>query len=289
MRRRAPRSARGSPPSASNGRGAGDRASSPPSRRSATSPTRWPLLAALQAHGFATALPVAPAAASPLRSGCGGRRTARARRAGAPEPGAAAAHRRTGPPVRAARRLRSARPSHRLRRRLLRPGAEAPARRGADSRRRRRLCGGAKSTPSPTSRTTNDSTSSSPSASGSTREAALMRLLFVGDIVGRAGRTALINRLPALARALAARFRRRQRRERRRRLRRHRGDLRGVPRRRRRRDHARQPRLRSARGAGVHRAPAAPDPSGQLSRRHARARRQSRSRPRAARGCWSST
>ena len=117
----------------------------------------------------------------------------------------------------------------------------------------------------------------------------LMRLLFIGDIVGRTGRTALLNRLPASARALAARFRRRQRRERRRRLRHHRGDLRGVPRRRGRRDHARQPRLRPARSAGVHRAPAAPDPPGQLLRRARRGAAPICSRPRAARECWSST
>ena len=82
----------------------------------------------------------------------------------------------------------------------------------------------------------------------------LMRLLFVGDVVGRSGPRAARSSACRRSRALAARFRRRQRRERRRRLRHHRGDLRGLFRRRRRRDHARQPRLRPERGARVHRA-----------------------------------
>ena len=103
-----------------------------------------------------------------------------------------------------------------------------------------------------------------------------MRLLFLGDIVGRPGRSAVTERLPGLARALAARLRRHQRRERGRRLRHHRGDLRRDPGRRRRRHHARQPLLRPARGAGLHRAPAAPPAPGQLSARHAGPRRDPR-------------
>ena len=91
-----------------------------------------------------------------------------------------------------------------------------------------------------------------------------MRLLFVGDVVGRSGRSVLLEQLPILRVALAARFRRRQRRERGRRLRHHRGDRRGVHRRRRRRHHARQPRLRPARGARLYRAPATADPPGQF-------------------------
>ena len=52
-----------------------------------------------------------------------------------------------------------------------------------------------------------------------------MRILFIGDIVGRAGRT-VVHRAAARARfRLEARSRRRQRRERGRRLRHHRGDL----------------------------------------------------------------
>ena len=101
-----------------------------------------------------------------------------------------------------------------------------------------------------------------------------MRILFIGDIVGRSGRTIVHDRLPGLIARLEARSRRRQRRERRRRLRHHRGDLQRVHRRRRRRHHARQSRLGPARGAGVHRARAAADPPDQLSARHAGPRRR---------------
>jgi hypothetical protein len=52
-----------------------------------------------------------------------------------------------------------------------------------------------------------------------------MRILFIGDMVGRSGRAAVLDALPALIARLEARSRRRQRRERRRRLRHHRGDL----------------------------------------------------------------
>ena len=100
-----------------------------------------------------------------------------------------------------------------------------------------------------------------------------MRILFIGDVVGRSGRIAVTERLPEPDRRLEARSRRRQRRERGRRLRHHRSDLQRIDRRRRRRHHARQSRLGPARGAGVHRARAAPDPPGQLSERHARPRR----------------
>ncbi len=101
-----------------------------------------------------------------------------------------------------------------------------------------------------------------------------MRILFIGDIVGRSGR-AVVLRAPAAALArLAARLRRHQRRERGRRIRHHRGDLPGSDRCRRRCDHARQSRLGPEGGAGLHRAGAAPDPSDQLSPRDARARRR---------------
>ena len=73
---------------------------------------------------------------------------------------------------------------------------------------------------------------------------------------------------------LGARSRRRQWRERRRRLRHHRGDLPGIHRRRRRCGHARQSCLGSARGAGVHRARAAPDSPGEFSEGHAGPRRR---------------
>ena len=247
-----------------------------------------PLLAALQAHGFATALPVVarPLGAARLPP-VARRRTARcAASLGVPEPGAAAAA--VEPDLLFVPLAAFDRRGHRIgygaghydrALKLLRAS-------GPDPRRRRRLCGLRRSTPRPTSRTTNGSISSSPSASGSTREAAADAAV-VRRRHRRPRRPHGADQPPAgVARALAARFRRRQRRERRRRLRHHRDDLRGVPRRRRRRDHARQPRLRSARGAGVHRAPAAADPPRQLPRRHARARRQSSSRPRPARGCW---
>ena len=96
-----------------------------------------------------------------------------------------------------------------------------------------------------------------------------MRLLFIGDVVGRSGRAAILEQVPVLrsrwgldfvivngenaaggfglTEAIFEEFLRRRRRC---------GD-------------ARQSRLRPARGAGVHRAPAAPDPARQLSRRHA--------------------
>ena len=91
---------------------------------------------------------------------------------------------------------------------------------------------------------------------------------------GRSGRNVVLERLPGLVARLEARFRRRQRRERGRRLRHHRGDLQRIDRCRRRRHHARQSCLGPARGAGLHRARAAADPPGQLSDRHARARRR---------------
>ena len=100
-----------------------------------------------------------------------------------------------------------------------------------------------------------------------------MRILFVGDVVGRCGRAVVTERLPGLIARLEARLRHRQRRERGRRLRHHRGDLPRADRRRRRRDHARQSCLGPARGAGLHRARAAADPPAQLSARHAGARR----------------
>ena len=101
-----------------------------------------------------------------------------------------------------------------------------------------------------------------------------MRILFIGDMVGRSGRAIVLDRLPELIAEWKLDLVVRQRRERRRRLRHHRGDLPGIHRRRRRRGHARQPCLGPARGAGVHRARAAADPPDQLSARHARPRRR---------------
>ena len=113
-----------------------------------------------------------------------------------------------------------------------------------------------------------------------------MRILFIGDVVGRSGRHILLDRLPGLVadwkldlvvvngenaaggfgitEAIYNEFRRGRRRC----------------------DHARQPRLGPARGAGVHRARAAADPAGQLSARHAGARRGAdRLQERRARAC----
>ena len=96
-----------------------------------------------------------------------------------------------------------------------------------------------------------------------------LRILFVGDVVGRAGRTAVSRTSARHDPRLGARSRHRQWRERRRRLRHHRGDLPGIHRRRRRRRHARQSCLGSARGAGVHRARAAAGSPGEFSAGHA--------------------
>ena len=71
------------------------------------------------------------------------------------------------------------------------------------------------------------STSCSPSVrSFAVRRRNAMRILFIGDIVGRSGRAVLLQRLPWLAARLEARLRRREWRKCRRRLRHHRGDLR---------------------------------------------------------------
>ena len=84
-----------------------------------------------------------------------------------------------------------------------------------------------------------------------------MRLLFLGDVVGRTGRQAVVERAAQAARSATssiswsstARTRPAASASPRR--------FRGPARRRRRRGHARQPRLRPEGGAGVHRAPAA--------------------------------
>ena len=116
-----------------------------------------------------------------------------------------------------------------------------------------------------------------------------MRILFIGDVVGRSGRTIVTERLPGLiadwkldlvvvnGENAAGGF----------------GITEviynelidaGAD-----ADHARQSRLGSARGAGVHRARAAPDPPAQLSERHARPRRRIGRDARMASARWSST
>ena len=136
---------------------------------------------------------------------------------------------------------------HRHRHRLCRAGNSAGARHGARRAPRSRANG----------------------ARGDrfSRALSVMRILFIGDIVGRSGRTIVLERLPGLiadwkldlvvinGENAAGGF----------------GITEAIynelHRRRRRRHHARQPRLGPARGAGLHRARAAPDPPGQLSRR----------------------
>ncbi len=97
-----------------------------------------------------------------------------------------------------------------------------------------------------------------------------MRILFIGDIVGRSGRAVVLERLPALIRDWQLDF----------------VAINGenaaggfgiteaiyqdLARCRRRRGHRRQSLLGPEGGAGVHRACAPADPPGQLSARHAR-------------------
>ena len=97
-----------------------------------------------------------------------------------------------------------------------------------------------------------------------------MRILFIGDVVGRSGRAIVGELLPGLVRDWKLDLVLTQRRERRRRLRHHRGDLQRIHRRRRRRGDARQSCLGSARGFGFHRARAEAHPPDQFSQRHAR-------------------
>ena len=115
-----------------------------------------------------------------------------------------------------------------------------------------------------------------------------MRLLFLGDMVGRTGRTAVWERLPGLISRLQARFRHRQWRERRRRLRHHRRDLSRDDRRRRRCGDHRQPCLGPARGAEVRAARGALPAAGQFPQGHAGRGCRRLSSPGTAPGCWSS-
>ncbi len=94
-----------------------------------------------------------------------------------------------------------------------------------------------------------------------------MRLLFLGDIVGRPGRIAFIEKVPELRRG-ETRRRDRQRRERGTWFRHHGSDLQRSDRCRRGCRDARQPRLGPARGDVFHRARAAPRAPDQLSARN---------------------
>ena len=146
----------------SRSRGSGAHASSPPSIPSATSRTRCALLAALADAGFATALPVTVARGAPLafRRWRPGEPT----RPGPDENSRAARPRPAevdpGSAVRAARRVRPARPSHRLRRRPLRPHARRVCAPQGRSTRSASPIASARSRLCPTSRTTSASTSS---------------------------------------------------------------------------------------------------------------------------------
>src|SRR5271163_3692234 len=105
---------------------------------------------------------------------------------------------RPGPAFHAAGGVRPARPSHRLRRGALRPHARWPARLRADSCGRRRLFGlrggggpGRTARPAPRLHPDGKRADRRPGRR-------LMRLLFIGDIVGRAGRAVLQEHLPNL-------------------------------------------------------------------------------------------
>ena len=146
-----------------------------------------------------------------------------------PEPSPDAPEVMPARPDRAARRLRPARLPHRLWRRLLRPRhpGPAPSAPGLDARPRLRLPGGRARSRRAARRARSMSIATEPELIvRALMRGRLMRLLFLGDIVGRTGRNAVIEQPARPARALAARCRRHQRRERRRRLRHHRGDLR---------------------------------------------------------------
>ena len=99
-----------------------------------------------------------------------------------------------------------------------------------------------------------------------------MRILFIGDIVGRPGRELVQRGLRALVELSRDRPRHRQRRERGGRLRHHARDRRRAARLGRRRDDVRQSHLGQEGSARLHRHRAAPAAAGQLPRRRARQR-----------------
>ena len=92
------------------------------------------------------------------------------------------------------------RPSHRLRRRLLRHDHRAAARAQAGDRRRRclRRPGGCQSSRDGARRAARSRANRARSDRSARRVS--MRILFVGDVVGRSGRTVVIERLPGLIR-----------------------------------------------------------------------------------------
>ena len=177
-----------------------------------------------------------------------------------------------------------ARHAARLWRRLLRPHAREPAQDAAAHRLRLRGAG-ARLHPARAARRPARCRGDR-AGRAAVRGAGRMRLLFLGDVVGRSGRDAVSSRLPGLIDALRLRFRRRQRREREPRPRPHRGPLQRSPRCRRRRRHARRPRLRPARHAELYRARADADPADQHARRNARAAAPTSSPAATASRCW---
>ena len=111
----------------------------------------------------------------------------------------------------------------------------------------------------------------SASRSPTSRPIAVIRLLFIGDIVGRPGRDLVRRGLAALVDAPPDRSRHRQRRERRGRLRHHARDRRPAARLGRRRDDLGQSHLGQEGSARLHRRRAAAAAAGQLSRPACRA------------------
>ena len=162
------------------------------------------------------------------------------------------------------------RPLARRRRHRHRRQPRSSARCSTSRRSRRRRSRATRTTPATTSwsRSTRPrrSTAGDPAA-------ALVRILFVGDVFGAPGRRAVEARLPGAARRARGRLLHRQRRERRRRARDHGEDRRAPPRRGRRRDHARQLGLGAAGVRAVpvrHRPGAAPgEPLARLARARA--------------------
>ena len=125
----------------------------------------------------------------------------------------------------AASGLRPHRPPHRLRRRLLRYDDRAIAFAQDSDRRRHCLCRPGSSRRAGDGARRAARSRANRDARRSKLKALSMRILFVGDIVGRSGRTIVYERLPGSDSRLEARSGRGQRRERGRRLRHHRSDL----------------------------------------------------------------
>ena len=114
-----------------------------------------------------------------------------------------------------------------------------------------------------------------------------MRILYCGDVVGRAGRDALARELPGLIEDRQIDLVIVNGENAAPRLRPHREDLPRLLRPRHRRRHHGQPRLGPAGDAVLYRQRSQSPPPAELPARHARARRPAFSKPGAARVCWS--